>query len=222
MGKNIINCIDGKYNKETLKTWASKNILICPVCGKPYEYCHGKIISPYFRHKDKEGCDIRFSEPETEEHIKGKTYLYNWLRKNKSISDLVLEGWLPETHQRPDIMFIYNNEQYVLEFQCSPISSEYLERHELYRAANIHDIWILGTEKYNLDFKGRTRAKVIESYTDIYLDVNKKKFNIGKNEIISKLYNYYEYGLSHLWVKFNSIELNCDRFIFEFCLYAGT
>ena len=130
---------------------------------------------------------------------------------------MTLEGWLPETHQRPDIMFRCNNEQYVLEFQCSPISSEYLERHELYQAANIHDIWILGTEKYNLDFSGRTRAKAIESYTDIYFDVNKKKFNIGKNEIVGKLYNYTDYCLSHLWVKSNSLELNSSKFKFEIC-----
>ena len=51
---NIINCYDNKYTKETLKKWAEKNILLCPVCNKPYEYCHGKVVSPYFRHKEKQ------------------------------------------------------------------------------------------------------------------------------------------------------------------------
>ena len=43
LGNEIINCYDGTRNKEQLKKWASKKILLCPVCSKPYEYCHGKL-----------------------------------------------------------------------------------------------------------------------------------------------------------------------------------
>ena len=143
-----INCFDGLHTKEQLKKWASKRILLCPACGKPYEYCHGKIKSPYFRHMDKEKCEDKYFETETEEHINGKRDLYEWIRKQKGVTGVILEGWIPETKQRPDIMFKHYGQQCVIEYQCTPISSEYYERHELYQAAGIKDIWILGTEKY--------------------------------------------------------------------------
>ena len=111
--------------------WSKKGILICPACGKPYEFCHGKTVDAYFRHKDKSECD-KYSEPETEEHLRGKIDLYEWIKKQDGVTDAVLEGWLPETKQRPDIMFKFHGDQCVIEYQCSPIATEYIERHELY------------------------------------------------------------------------------------------
>ena len=192
LNEKRINCYDGEYTKEQLKKWAKKKILMCPACGKPYEYCHGKVKSPYFRHMDKAECEDRFSESETEEHIIGKKDLYEWLKKQPGVTDCVLEGWIPATKQRPDIMFKYNGEQCVLEYQCSPIATEYLERHELYQDAGIKDIWILGTEKY---FNNSSRKKYIQSisighyspvsnefilyeYTDFYRTLNKNKLDI--------------------------------------------
>lgn len=161
LGEKTINCFDGKLDKETLKKWASKSILLCPVCDKPYEYCHGEFKIPYFRHKDKTECKDFYSESETEEHIRGKQDLYQWISIQNDVSDVILEGWLPETHQRPDIMFKYNNQQYVIEYQCTPISTEYLERHNLYESAGIVDIWILGTNKYLDKFELKTSTSMI-------------------------------------------------------------
>lgn len=153
-----INCYDGSYDKDLLKKWASKNIIKCPVCHNAYEYCHGRLVSPYFRHKDKIDCEVKYSEPETEEHIQGKIALFNWIKSQDGVTDAVMEGWLPATKQRPDVMFWYNNQQYVIEFQCTPIASEQIERHELYQAAGIIDIWIGGKEKYTT---GRTYIEKI-------------------------------------------------------------
>ena len=72
IGNEIINCYDGTHTKEQLKKWSKKKILLCPACGRPYEYCHGKIKAPYFRHMDKEECEDKYSESETEEHMQGK------------------------------------------------------------------------------------------------------------------------------------------------------
>ena len=69
IGNQEINCFDDKYSKEQLKIWSKKNILKCPSCGKTFEYCHGKIIPPYFRHKDKVICNDLYGELETKEHI---------------------------------------------------------------------------------------------------------------------------------------------------------
>lgn len=189
-----INCFDKRFEKEQLKKWSNKDILLCPVCKKPYEYCHGKVKSPYFRHKDKLQCVDKFSEPETEEHIKGKKDLYEWLISQPNVEDCVLEGWIPETKQRPDIMFKCNGELCVLEYQCSPISTEYLERHELYKAAGIKDIWILGTDKYlckeeNPDSKS-FREKEIEKHTSYYYDSEYQLFFSKCNwDILQLMFN---------------------------------
>nr|DAQ68673.1 MAG TPA: competence protein [Caudoviricetes sp.] len=105
-----INCYDGSYDKDLLKKWASKNIIKCPVCHNAYEYCHGRLVPPYFRHKDKIDCEVKYSEPETEEHIQGKIALFNWIKSQDGVTDAVMEGWLPTTKQRPDVMFWYNNQ----------------------------------------------------------------------------------------------------------------
>lgn len=144
-----------------LKKWSKKKILLCPVCDKPYEYCHGEVKTPYFRHMDKEECEDKYSESETEEHLNGKRDLYEWIKKQIGVTNAVLEGWIPETKQRPDIMFDYNNKKYVIEYQCSPIATEYIERHELYQAAGFTDIWIAGVKKY---FKPNARHKFIENH----------------------------------------------------------
>ena len=195
IGNETINCYDGTHTKEQLKKWSKKKILLCPACGRPYEYCHGKIKSPYFRHMDKEECEDKYSESETEEHMQGKKDLYEWIKNQPGVTNAVLEAWIPETIQRPDIMFTYNNKKYVIEYQCSPIASEYLERHELYNAAGIHDIWICGTEKY----LGRNkRLNTLEANRKLYYDTKSKALykmeSMDKKEFLylSKLKEYRE------------------------------
>lgn len=134
---------------------------------------------------DKNECEDKYSETETEEHLNGKRDLFEWIKKQPCVTDAILEGWIPETKQRPDIMFKFNGKQYVIEYQCSPIASEYIERHELYQAAGINDIWILGTEKY---LKSNMREKFIQSKSIGFYDsgnnylipINFRSSNIDK------------------------------------------
>ena len=186
LGNEIINCYDGTHDKEQLKKWASKKILLCPVCGKLYEYCHGKVKTPYFRHMDKNECEDRFSESETEEHLNGKRDLFEWIKKQNGVTNAVLEGWIPETKQRPDIMFEYGDKKYVIEYQCSPIATEYVERHDLYKAVGIIDIWILGTEKY---LELGMREKYIEQYSVGFYNYKLKNFIIGKYTTLNDFLN---------------------------------
>lgn len=210
-----INCFDGTYSKEQLKKWASKDILLCPACGKPYEYCHGRVVTPYFRHKDKEQCEDRYSEPETEEHIQGKRDLYEWIKQQPDVTDVVLEGWIPGTKQRPDIMFKYSGKQCVIEYQCSPISTEYYERHELYQAAGIIDIWVLGTDKYlekeENEKSQRFRKKEIENNTNFYYDSEYKIF-IMRNSIenIKDIANY-KYAINTFYYTYNGAYGSVNR-----------
>lgn len=172
-----INCFDDIYSKEQLKKWSAKKLLLCPACGKPYEYCHGRVKAPYFRHMDKDQCEDKYSEAETEEHVNGKRDLYEWIKIQSGVTDATLEGWIPGTKQRPDIMFKYKGEQCVIEYQCTPISSEYHERHELYQAAGIKDIWICGTQKY-FEFyhkgNGSKNINELERICGLYYDSRNK------------------------------------------------
>lgn len=203
LGNEIINCYDGTHNKEQLKKWSSKKILLCPVCGKPYEYCHGKVKTPYFRHMDKAECEDKYSESETEEHLNGKRDLFEWIKKQKGVTNAVLEGWIPETKQRPDIMFEYGGKKCVIEYQCSPIATEYVERHELYQASGIIDIWIAGYEKY---FKPNSRHKFLEDYIDGYYNPETNIFKIGNGT------DQYKF-MDKISMKRKSFHLN--SFVFE-------
>ena len=75
-------------------------------------------------------------------------------------------------------MFKYKGNQCVLEYQCSPISSEYYERHELYQAAGINDVWICGTQKY---FGENKRLNTLEKECGIYYNVEFKNVIILDN-----------------------------------------
>jgi hypothetical protein len=172
MNGNLINCYDGNHDSDELKLASSNNELTCPACGGAYEYCHGAIVQPYFRHKSKDDCN-HYSEPETEEHIEGKQKIFEWICKQDGVSDAVLEGWLPETRQRPDIIFKYNGKQYVIEYQCSPIVEEYMCRHGMYKSAGINDIWILGVKKYlnyATEGNGSRRKRDIEKRNRMHYD----------------------------------------------------
>lgn len=197
VGETIINCFDGKYDKYKLKEWSDKNRLICPDCGKPYEYCHGRVIFPYFRHKEKAECESLYSESETEEHLQGKIALYNWLlrlQENGVVENVKLELYISETKQRPDLYFEKDGKRFVIEFQCTPIASEYLERHEIYQLANVNDIWVLGTDKYNLNIRDNDVShgwhfKTIEDYTNYYYNYKNNKF-ITKGDLLNTFLQY--------------------------------
>ena len=173
LNDELINCYDGTLPDEALRRHSASGDLICPACGGRYEYCNGEFVSAYFRHKTKDDCD-RFSETETEEHQSGKRKLFEWIRTQDGVTNAVLEGWIPETRQRPDIMFSHNGRRYVIEYQCTPISTQWVERTELYDSLGISSIWILGTKNYlwYQDPCGSRskRFKRIEEFQPIYFD----------------------------------------------------
>ncbi len=151
---------------------------------------------------DKNECEDKYSESETEEHLNGKRDLFEWIKKQNGVTNAVLEGWIPETKQRPDIMFEYDGKKYVLEFQCSPIATEYVERHALYEAAGINDIWICGTNKY---LKSKMREKYLQNVSYGFYSIEdrnlipiKYRFLFAKTTLTKKLYKHSSdsfYGL---------------------------
>jgi len=151
----MLTCIVGKtnvntftYKEQQLREWSKKGMLKCPVCGEKMLYCHGDYKIPYFRHEKNSDCPDIYSEGITQEHIMGIKILYEWLSNLEGIENLQLEKWIPDTRQRPDIYFVKDGQEYVIEYQCSPISTKFNERRDLYRLQGIKDIWILGMNKY--------------------------------------------------------------------------
>jgi competence protein CoiA len=218
VGDNLINTID--YSDEQIRKWSNKCILKCPVCDSNIIYRHGEIKIAHFAHSKDSNCKDIYSEPETEEHMMGKKILYEWLKQQQGIENLKLEAWIPETKQRPDIYFELNGVRYVIEFQCTPIATEYIQRHRLYELAGIKDIWILGTFKYNIMVTNtyvahNLRLKEIEKYKHAYLDVNNKKIVLNKNIISSylpykelKLDNYYMYELEDVYLDYSKKQIS--------------
>ena len=188
VGENIVNTFD--YNDEQIRKWSNKSILKCPVCDGNMIYKHGLIKIAHFAHEKNE-CTYEYYEPETEEHLMGKKMIYDMLFKFQLqglITNVKLEYYIKETKQRPDLYFEKDGERFVIEFQCTPIASEYLERCELYKLANITQLWILGTEKYNIEKIGGfvehlKYYKVIEKRTNHYLSVSQKEIYTNGNLI---------------------------------------
>ena len=81
-------------------------------------------------------------------------------------------------------MFEYYGKTCVIEYQCSPIATEYVERHELYQASGIVDIWVCGTEKY---LKLKMREKYLEQYGVGFYNSNTREFIVSK---YSELHNF--------------------------------
>jgi competence CoiA-like predicted nuclease len=164
-GSKIINTID--YKHDDIKKWSDKRILRCPVCDGEMIFRKGMIKIPHFAHKDSCTESKGYWENETKEHYSGKILLYKWLKNHPGIKNLKLEDWIPETKQRPDIMFEFLGKIFAIEYQCSPITiEEFNERRERYNLMNIIDIWVLGLSNFN--FKGHSKVKFKALDSDLY------------------------------------------------------
>jgi competence protein CoiA len=184
VGKTIVNTFT--YKEKQLREWSNKGMLKCPVCGEKMLYCHGDFKNPYFRHEKNSDCPDIYSEGVTEEHIQGIKTLYNWLQIQEGITNLQLEKWIPETRQRPDIYFEKYGQEYVIEFQCSPISTKFNERRDLYRLQGINDIWILGTDKYSIsEYKSLEDIEIYNiKLPEIKVKAIEKEINSSDNQLI--------------------------------------
>ncbi|MBO3356282.1 competence protein CoiA [Clostridium perfringens] len=191
----MITCQVGKkkidtfsYEPKQLREWSNKGLLRCPVCGSKMIYNHGEFKIPHFKHEKNCDCPDIYSEGVTEEHIKGIELLHNWLQKQEGITNIELEKWIPETKQRPDIYFEYENKPYVIEFQCSPIATKFLERRELYRLNEINDIWILGCDKYNI---GKFLSKQVDYENQQWFFIEEYHSKTIEREIYTTFNNLY-------------------------------
>ncbi len=108
--------------------------LRCPQCQKAVILKKGALKIPHFAHRHLADCQS-FSEGETAEHLQNKLFLQNWTKTG------ILEAYLPELKQRPDILW----QNIAIEVQCSSMKmARFLERTENYQAHGYHPWWLLG------------------------------------------------------------------------------
>ncbi len=138
-----------KATLEQLQRWSHERTLYCPNCHGIVHVRGGpeKRMQLHFAHQKGE-CAWS-TEAESVRHSTGKLVLSAWLREQFPGSRITLEERLPEPNRIADIFVRHmNSRQWAIEFQCAPLEGEqWHHRHNAYRDAGIHDIWIIGNNR---------------------------------------------------------------------------
>lgn len=122
--------LDSNGNRIDVKNAEKGNDYFCPVCNNPLQVKEGKIKIKHFAHISGSDCDD-FSTDMSEWHR-------NWQEQFPADSREIVITIDNESH-RADVAF----ENYVIEFQNSPITAEKFEqRNAFYTKAGKKVIWI--------------------------------------------------------------------------------
>lgn len=136
-----ISLAAGRLSREDLLRLRDTDPFYCPVCRSPVQLKLGTKRKWHFSHHPKHPCLIE-SEPESVRHLSGKRQLYLWAVRNGHSA--MLEHYLPEIRQRPDI-FLPGIQPEAIEYQCSSIAEKvWLDRTAGYVRQGIRPVWILG------------------------------------------------------------------------------
>ncbi|XBO87006.1 competence protein CoiA family protein [Bacillus licheniformis] len=137
-----IICLADGYKTEDLKRLRKRHAFYCPVCRCELDLKIGPVKLPHFAHKPGEACPVPH-EPESPYHLKGKRLLYEWLGRQGFRP--VLEPYLQEIRQRPDLLLEHETRQVAVEFQCANLdAAAYRKRTEGFLKLGIEPLWILG------------------------------------------------------------------------------
>jgi len=132
----------GRKDVQHLQELKKKVLFYCPICKEQVILKVGTQKIPHFSHLKSSNCTT-ISEPESIQHMQGKTDLYLWLLGQGF--KVHLERYLPKLKQRPDILVSKNGQWFAIEYQCSPISLKTLiQRTKGYTNQHISPIWIIG------------------------------------------------------------------------------
>lgn len=115
-----IICLADGYKTEDLKRLRKRHAFYCPVCRCELDLKVGAVKLPHFAHKPGAACPVQH-EPESSYHLKGKRLLYEWLGRQGFRP--VLEPYLQEIRQRPDLLLEYGTRQVAVEFQCANLDA---------------------------------------------------------------------------------------------------
>lgn len=114
----------------------------CPACKEQVILKAGKKRHPHFSHKHR--CFVK-PEGESVRHLEGKRWLYLWFSRQGF--EPVLEKYIPEIQQRPDLYIIFKDRPVAVEFQASIIPVEELvKRTQAYVKHGIFPLWIVDAD----------------------------------------------------------------------------
>jgi competence protein CoiA len=188
---NSVNPID--TIEEELRLLSRSKLLFCPECQTVVRFYSGEIVTAHFKHVNNPECTNE-SEPETEEHVKGKILIRNWLKAKYPSVQVEFEYKVIETNQRADVMAIFpSGAKVAFEMQCSKIQgSVWKERHQLYQKAGIKDFWILGQSVHKYGKTGGnedlTKHQLVSLASTIYKEENSLLFLDTETVALKGLY----------------------------------
>ena len=191
-----------KISQQELQLLKQQHQFFCPQCKEQLILKAGQIKIPHFAHKNNSNCLSSFSEGESTAHLLGKQHLYQLFTKLQLTP--ILEPYLPQLRQRPDLLISQNSKSYAIEFQCSSIANDlFRQRTTGYQKANITPIWLLHTpEKYKMHgivkiSINHTHAQFVQQYKNqkflVTYDVNSETFYYASNLIHVHSRQYFAY-----------------------------
>lgn len=140
--EKVISLANQNLQKENLHQLRQEDQFFCPACKGEVILKLGTKQAWHFAHKAKLSCTDEV-EGETPYHIEGKKLLYEWLLKQNY--EVLLEQYLPDVKQRPDLLVRTPNQTFAIEFQCAKISPQLFEKRTLaYQNHHYTPIWIIG------------------------------------------------------------------------------
>ncbi|WP_428911388.1 competence protein CoiA [Niallia sp. Krafla_26] len=155
-----------RLSKDVLRKEKAGGHYYCPECKERVTMKIGMQRMEHFAHQAGSQC-IESYERESSFHLNGKMQLYQWLKEQKLYPRL--EPYYERLKQRPDISVDYSQQEYAIEYQCSPIPPQLMiKRTNTYRKNNIDCVWILGGNQ----LKRKSEKKVSLTQFD-YLLLNK-------------------------------------------------
>ncbi len=136
--------IIGDVPLEVLRAYSERGDLRCPECGAALRLKAGDVRQHHFAHVSLAKCAARDAEPESESHRSGKLLLFRHFRQ--AAESAALEQRITATGQRADVFIAPH---FALEFQqANNSAAQWHERHRLYQAAGVRDVWFLGQVRY--------------------------------------------------------------------------
>lgn len=186
--------LTSKLPPDELQRLKKQQSFFCPQCKEQLLLKAGQIKIPHFAHRKNSECDSLFSEGESAVHLLGKQHLFQQF-SNLRLSP-VLEPYLPQLQQRPDLLITYKDRQYAIEFQCSPIAhASFHRRTNGYLNAKITPVWILHTPE---KFKNPGIIKISINHTNAqFIQQYKKQKFLITYDVKSETF-YYLSNLIHL------------------------
>ncbi len=131
---------------------------VCPTCGQKLVIKTSCLGKKYFGHLQRSSKLCGESTP----HQLGKQQIFQWALSQGWHPKL--EVYLPNIHQRPDILIEVKQKQIAVEYQCSPLTIDQMkQRNQGYDSQGICVKWILG-HRYCRHLHARKVAQFTQRY----------------------------------------------------------